>query len=74
MRRRYIGGRNFDAVMGVDLLQRDEEDELYRYLREECPFVLVMALNALTRLRCLLDMAGYVPEQRYFRWMEGAIF
>eukprot|EP00959_Pyramimonas_sp_CCMP1952_P460699 9480326-Pyramimonas_sp.AAC.1 len=42
-RRHYVGGRNFDAVMGADLLQHDEEDELYRYLREGCPFVVVMA-------------------------------
>eukprot|EP00959_Pyramimonas_sp_CCMP1952_P209945 4392752-Pyramimonas_sp.AAC.1 len=31
--------------MGVDPLQHDEEMELYEYLEEERPFVLVMALQ-----------------------------
>ena len=43
VRRHHIGGRISDAVMGVVLLQHDEEYDLYRYLKEKCPFVLVMA-------------------------------
>ncbi len=34
IRRMYRGGRNFDAMVGVDLTDPDEEHELYRYVQE----------------------------------------
>eukprot|EP00975_Prorocentrum_lima_P003680 802701-Prorocentrum_lima.AAC.1 len=40
VRRHYRGGRNFDAVVGVDLHNGDEIQEMCRYLAEVRPLVL----------------------------------
>ena len=43
VRRNYLGGLNFDCVVGVDLMNPADEHDLYVYLRKSKPFVLVMA-------------------------------
>ena len=43
IRRGYKCGRNFDCVVGVDLMQKECELELYGYIRKYKPRVLVMA-------------------------------
>ena len=42
-RRHFVGGRNFDATCGVNLLDNHDEMELYRYLRTIRPLVVVMS-------------------------------
>ena len=43
IRRGYQGGRNFDCVIGCDLMREDDEKSLYAYVRRFKPKVLVMA-------------------------------
>ena len=43
IRRGFKAGMNFDCVVGCDLMRKDDEEALYRYLDRYKPKVLVMA-------------------------------
>ena len=57
IRRHFQGGQNFDAVVGVDLYNKEDEQDLYEYVSTGCPWVLVMALR---RNRAAPDHIGRI--------------